>query len=1219
LASGAAPSLEKTFARAARLEGKAYATGRSLLERQGRKALPFLKGKAGSRDWQERLLARALILRIEQPQKTALQLRAFSGWDHTFTFREDGTVHVKFVPGEREYVEKMLRAGPQARPYGPPLRKVPPGEEVVLDREAVPILLDFMREEIEDVSRGSGRARSWATGLKIMKHMAAPESAPCVLSFYGKAWTFNARIADVLVSIGKPALPVLRDAILSSPTDPPKGRSAADRAKRHAISRSAGAALALGRIGDGQGASLLVEKLKAATCSEQVEAFSAALGRMKTPTGVPVILSQLVRAAGIYRRRRGGHTAADPEYAPLRDAMLAFGDAARAFLGGRVGGQRPLPTRVIAAGVLFELENPERAEAFYRAFGHAALAHSHAMYGRRERDGKERDPRAVGRSSFWRPRGTTVPEGPGTPSPLLAERACVFAAPADLVRLAGRRDCPRAFDVVADGLLLMRGGDQPKIALALAGMGDERAVAVYSKLLGDSPTHYVSPLVEAMLLLGSRRAVPLLEEIIRRAGEGDPRYSRTYQPAAELSKAVLPGLRGDPEHLVGLLEHEKESVREVAARVLAKNGDLRALPVLVELASSVPEKAGAASGRKSYATTTARRDRHVALRNAAVGLGQAAVAPLEGLRKGAADARKRLLCESIIVRVSKPELVALFTTAALVRHPGFMKRSGPGVGDYMGAGKTFAAAVGEEAIPLLEEVVTFNSGPPGPGIAIFALAEFKRERSIPVIVKSAMGLRPYLARGGNLVAAALHEFGEKGVEAAKRIPAPDPQKAQYRGRASRHRAATGALALAKEVKGVENILEGLAQPKQEAEDHYAWLSRMRTFLKLAKNYRDDRLVEPARRFLQQEHESLWAPALEVLADYDDPKTTPLALRCLGRHDNRTFEMALKFLVKRLRGEVVAFLVKQLRETEDERVRSGAAKALGALGQYGGSYWYQAFKERSQWEEAARKARSVAVKPLATALEDRSDSVRAAAAEALAEIGPRLRAEERRFFGGSLATWVSTQKRPSRRVVDYLVQVREPTIGPALLAVYRASGRKNPDLARMLGKAGYVDAIDDIARALDERIAAKRYNYGIPELKALGGLGAGGLDRVYAAFRDCPDLVLRAHAASVLGGKGYREAFGEIRELFEGLIEGGHRDPRLAGPGQARQRNYGSYVDLLAGALASLDPKRAYPVLSTAVLESEDERIRIRLSWRLQELERCDPTLRKLPVPLPDGP
>src|SRR5262249_22805407 len=163
-------------------------------------------------------------------------------------------------------------------------------------------------------------------------------------------------------------------------------------------------------------------------------------------------------------------------------------------------------------------------------------------------------------------------------------------------------------------------------------------------------------------------------------------------------------------------------------------------------------------------------------RDSLASLGAAAVAPLENLRKGSDDWRLGLFCESAVLRIRRPELGEKLERAARVRDPGFMSRAGPTVETYNGAGARLGEAVGKEARPLLDAALAFRADRDA-GIAVSAVAHLKAERSIPVLLKAYAEVGG--VRGQNFVPLALQQYGEKGVEAVKKVPPPQPAKEAF--------------------------------------------------------------------------------------------------------------------------------------------------------------------------------------------------------------------------------------------------------------------------------------------------------------------------------------------------------------------------------------------------------------------------------------------------------
>jgi hypothetical protein len=360
----------------------------------------------------------------------------------------------------------------------------------------------------------------------------------------------------------------------------------------------------------------------------------------------------------------------------------------------------------------------------------------------------------------------------------------------------------------------------------------------------------------------------------------------------------------------------------------------------------------------------------------------------------------------------------------------------------------------------------------------------------------ASGARGRTARDGNLVAAALRQFGDQGIEAVKAIPAPDPDKARFAERAGRHRAGTEALTLEKDVRGVDNILDGLKLPLPDRTkpEYYQAQSRAQTYLRFAARYEDGRMVEPLVKFAGGPDKDLALPALEALGGYDDKRVVSLALKWLGQaHEEWSANRALKVLVRRLGPEVVPLLTGRLQKEADEVERLAAARALGNLGARGREHWPARFPEAKQAEKAAAEATTPATEALLQALADARPAVQAAAAEALVDWSgrPDEAVRDRRAVK-PLAEWVRTKPDAPAKVVRYLARSRDPAAGPALLAAYRASGHRNGDLAAALGQLGHADAVPDLARGLGLALSAEGRD-GLIELDALAGAGPAGLE------------------------------------------------------------------------------------------------------------------------------
>jgi HEAT repeat protein len=598
------------------------------------------------------------------------------------------------------------------------------------------------------------------------------EEARALLRQYEGGRGEPAATVGKLVGLGKAALPVLREVIRQGPLEWPArsvpGAAQVHERNRKAIFESMVAALALGRIGDPESIGLLLEKLERAGHPEQVAAFCDALGRMRVAEGLEPVFRRLAAVGGsVHARRRTPYDSHD--YFPLREAMVAFGDAAREFLRKQLAVDQPLASRAVATGVLFEIERPDEAAAFYRAWGGHGLAEA-ALVAPGTLAGKPRpDLEAIGRQGFWRPASHRfAPPRVAVPPALLVEAGYVLARLQELAPLARLKEEALGLDVAAAGLVRAddrrwlnkrEGRAVRELARALAERGDERAIKVYAQLMERSMPAFTATLLEALVILGSPKGAPVLEEMARRAEEWDkrwnPRERLAYQGIGRVALAAIPALKGQNAPLVGLLKDEWATVPELAARVLARRGELRALPVLVEAAS------------------TLREDDHRSVRDAILALGEAGMLRLDELRKAVPDWGQRLVCEACALRIERPELAAAFDRAAEGPHPVFgiySSHAPPDLGAFRIGGQRLAQAVGLDALPLLEAALAFRADEVSPHMAAFALAHFGRERSIPALVAAFPETRRL--RSGHPILIALEAFGEKGAKAARKLTNP---------------------------------------------------------------------------------------------------------------------------------------------------------------------------------------------------------------------------------------------------------------------------------------------------------------------------------------------------------------------------------------------------------------------------------------------------------------
>ena len=1125
-------TIKQTFEAAAGWEGQAYAVARDALAAQGKAILPLLKKEKQSPDWRRRGLAEALGLRVAEPAKTAAWVRALRWSGHKLTFRADGTVLVKFDPREVTYYAKK-------RYYAVKLPRI---DNVVLDRQCVPIVLDLLREG-PDTGSSHLNALLMARAFKVLGHFADPRSTEAVVHFGDRSYRKDPAPLEALVKIGEPAVPALCRVARSD--------VGGWRASRKRI----WAATVLGKIGGKDAGAVLAAALPKLKRPQPIVVYCRTIALLGHEKAADVLFEELIAGARkwpgrpVELDRRGLRCAA--YYSPIRQALVSLGPAAVPVLKRQATSGRTSLRRVIATGVLSELQHGKAPEGETARKIELAFALPH--------------------------------DGPN-----------VLA----VVKFKGN---DLAFEAVASFVL----GDPPRggsywelapVITAMAEVGHPRAVELYGALLAKRPSHYrVSAIIEALLILGEPKGAAVLKGIVARLDKTPALSTDRYRSAVALAKAVLPVLEGRRGQLVKLLESDSASIRAVAARHLARKGDLRALPVLV-----------AAALRANGAG-------HVKLRAAIVAMGNPAVAPLHAAQKAAPDWREKLFCEAAALRVTDPKLAAALHAAGLVRDHGFMSRAGPSVDTFRGAGKRVAEAVSPKAVPLLEAAILWRADSVGPGIAVFALAQFKQDRSIRVLASDFNG--PGWARGGNLVAAALPAFGAKGIEAAKKVPAADPSKERFAHRASRHMAATATLAHVKDAEGVKGILAGLKlalagkiQPYQART--YQRLARASAYLRLASKYDDKRLIEPTIKVLDKFGGDVVDSALAVLIRYDDERIVSVCLKVLGWPKARwSYEKALRGLGRVKGKQLVPFLVGQLKEQKDPSVRAGIARHVTRALATPSPFLWPGQPKPSAPQYAHHREEVVAA--LLGLLADPNSSVQVAAAEALADYGRRRILKQ---YVQPLLAWTKAHRIPVDGVMDYLVRWRDPGVGPVLLACYRVDPLERSKVATQLARLDYKQAIGDIVAALNRRAGSGKIGRRIPEIEILCSYGKPGRAALFRASKSWQDLRFRAPALAELCRSRHKEAFDEAKKLFDRFIAGGPGS--LPGPpGKARKRRYQGYVEGLTWGMMYIDRDRAYPIVALALIDTRHAEARATLARVLGRFRENRPDLAKLPVPL----
>ncbi len=1143
------------FERTAPMEGKAYIVSRSYLLDHADEVIPIAREMVDSKTWQQRDLARALILRVEHPELVTKWELAVGNWRQKIVLLNDETVQAQFPDYAKPVTDGRIA-----------------GKTLDVDRRSVPFLLEKLREVAPDGLHPTGTSGHILT---ILKHFREPTSADALLVHFFHPRQPFPMLEDLIVAMGTAVAERLRETVKKTPARFGRPNPQVHYARYYQMLSAIRAARVLGRMRDRESVPLLLEKQNAAPVGQFGSSCATALARIGAEEALSVAFEDLLDATALAAgEREESSSSLTATYAEYRSCVLAFGEPAHALLERMSKADQPTFVRAVAAGLLFEQEHPDEVKAYLVRLGtmHRQLSQMNG-----ERWLASQEPLQLGRQIRWTrqpPRFAAVDfVEAALPIALLREQVVALGDHRDIERLVLEKD-RLSVETVGAAALKTRSDHEalPRMLLALAAVKHERSLAVCEQLIKRRDSaQFAGGLVEAMLMLGSEEAVPLLEGIVLRAGKGDQKM----QDAATVAEIVIPVLRDRGRGLEKLLDHESASIRLIAAKRLARDGDLRSLPVLTATAV-------ASVG-----------NRHSEIRNLIVGLGEPAVAPLKAKQEASKDNRENLFCEAAVVAIKQPELVKKIKLAAAIRGIGFMGRAGPSVHDFRAAGQRVAEFVGEEAVPLLEASLEFETDKMNRGIGAFALAKFKQPRSIPIVVQAMRN--PIYAQGGNLAAEALAEFGNEGVAAAKNILPPDPDKVGFTGRAMRHRGATRVLVNAEEKQSVENILKVLEKvydigEQAGPETYSTWRRRVVRFLGLAAEVDDKRLIEPLSKFARHADGGFAEPSLLALRKYDDRRVADVALDAIRQKNKDAQEVALRILVKHHGAKAPKMVVELLNDAESAAEALLLIQAIDILGRDTGCW---VGEKGVDPESPARLAEARIT--LKAALLERStatdESQQTAAVEAIANYDAKDAEVAMR-----LTAWLKDHPNASQQVVNYVIASKREDGPTAILTAYRATHRYN--LAQALGNLRFKPALKDLCEGLDQQIKTRRDVGSVAEIQALAQLGNEGLAKLHELLRSDASLHHRAAAAEALGQQDFEPAFGDIRELLRGLAERGLDHPGVPDPKKTsfHPRVYlDRLVFQLATSLASLDRVQAKSVLIEAILLTDEPTIQRELA------------------------
>jgi hypothetical protein len=599
--------------------------------------------------------------------------------------------------------------------------------------------------------------------------------------------------------------------------------------------------------------------------------------------------------------------------------------------------------------------------------------------------------------------------------------------------------------------------------------------------------------------LGGEEAIRYFEEIVaKRAVEpgGNPNHGKHLQwrHAADLAERLIPAVRGDENALLALVEGEEAALRPIAAELLARRAHPKGIEKLIEFAIQ------------------ARGSEHQRYRDLLVTQKEMAAENLEARLLATKDWRERLFAEAVLLRIREPETVLAFQRGISASSRPWTLAMPPTVEFHFANAKLMVEQAGKEAYPLIEAAAASQTDCSN---SLLALAAIGSDRSLDLLIRMLPHLSP---ERRPQVAFALQQFGPRGIEAAKTVPAAIQGMAGFSSRRGAHLAATEARVAAGDQTSLESILAGLAAlPPANVKDFegkdmrkwHQWIERTQAYLGHARAFRDPRLLEIGISLIRNEHPFLEDSAINLVGDYDDPRVVPLCWDILSkkRPENKLWDpdtAALDVLVVKLGKDLISGLAERFPSEPSSELRTKWIQIMARLDD--DSFW----KRPPHLErEAVLELRVLLIR----AIEDSPPEIQFLAAGLLAELSmgrtmevndydgtgvrPELRQRKNkpanidRMATTPLLAWSRKQQRVPDEVIQYLERDGHPDAGEVVMRLYLNSNPRSPVIATVLGTLRYQAALPEIVKAATtDTTSGKRYFYA-SDLAAINEFGDEG--------------------------------------------------------------------------------------------------------------------------------
>lgn len=1134
-----------------------YVMAREALVEKGKAIIPFLERKTESPDSRERLFAKILISRINDPQM-------IEAW------------HKNLMSLVGKY--EVLNA----------VRKHRQVNWDKLPRKAVDVpashLADVLWEYGSDGSAGDREVTAVALQFYLAPDM---EVLDAIVEAVPSDYALRRLAKRAIVKLGDPAVPRMREVlsktVMMQPSVPWGSPNITQEQREvwhkywRQTSRTRVAAYVLSRLNNRESIPLMAKCLTGRfTNHEYIEELSADLAHMKAVEAVDSMLDCTVRSA--VNRGYKGHNERRG-YVVLRSHVKSLGQQTLPALRDRLKAAQKEGEKVVLTNLIAELSGVKGKKKEVAELRESLWFDTTAvdLLKLRELTGEDVFPKLSELMWVWHLSAEQVEEGAA---------ACLAF---------GTLKETRAIPLLAKELrkqheYLEEKLSERKIQKNAKPFDAQRArEAGYT--FGRRETNMAQILAWGDTCLLALRRIG--GDKAKQAVAAAARYSE-YETRAEISLLLM---EGKTDEIAEYLQSDDPALREEAALALLERQDKRATR---ELLCATARRQGPSHEQwKKYALSS-RKD----------------ISPILRELAKSDSVREQVLAAAMIIELQSPEKAKkcnkLLQEAALQVSMMHVQR----IGMVENAGRGLAKKLDESYVPLVEAKCVFGQGVIRRGVAAYALAEFKKLRSMYVLAESFnMGS----LEGSNPAALALADYGEKGAELAAKVPPPMPGEHDTGLRMTEHRGGVRVLAEQKDIRGVDEILKGLETLKKDRSLDM-WGYRMTIYLSAAGKFHDKRLVEPLLRILatSEKPESYHhAQVIQLLSAYDDERLVPLFTKRLGTLNPKNqypardtlYGPALTALTRRLGENTPEYLIKQFNESRNDRIRAAALLALGELSYPntpafpGKARWsVERFKTKEDREKVASKVRKLAYPVLVKALKDPSADVNRMAALGLTilaagnkydSIGTDLRAV------GPLTEWCRTQNKSFFSLTRYLGANGNAESGKVLLAVLKSQPPTKGDaqIVFALKKLKPKGAVPVLVRNIRARaLKYKRWYMGEGrELEALAEFGKEGADSLLEIFNSTGNLAYKINSARLLGEVGNKQATDAIATFLPNLIAAGTENPKLLlGANEDRDDAYIRSCGTILEALQKLDKDRAKEIAETVLLRGPEALRRVSL-------------------------